>query len=93
MDTPVSSVRGERRRKDRVTLQIILAFTLTCPKTFTQDRVSVNRWIYMPYIWLLTLTCITLVQTSVRRVLEKSPNPCWVSAQVYRCKTGRREIL
>jgi len=42
MDTPVSRVWGERRHKDRMTLQIILAFTLTCPKTFTQDRVSVK---------------------------------------------------
>jgi hypothetical protein len=62
MDTPVSRVWGERRRKDRMTLQIILAFTLTCPKTFTQDRVSVFdkylHWpcvsvkvIYLPYIY------------------------------------------
>jgi hypothetical protein len=36
MDTPERRVWGERRPKDRVTLQIILVFTLTCPKTFTQ---------------------------------------------------------
>ncbi len=43
MDTPERRVWGERRPKDRVTLQIILVFTfpLTHPKTFTQDHVSV----------------------------------------------------
>jgi len=34
-DTPGRRVWGERRPKDRVTLQLILAFTFTCPKTFT----------------------------------------------------------
>jgi len=32
MDTPERRVWGERRPKDRVTLQIILVFTLTCPQ-------------------------------------------------------------
>jgi hypothetical protein len=43
MDTTERSVWGERRPKDRVTLQIILVFslTLTCPKTLTQGRVNV----------------------------------------------------
>jgi len=35
MDIPERRVWGERRPKDRVTLQIILVFTLTHPKTFT----------------------------------------------------------
>jgi hypothetical protein len=35
MDTPERRVWGERRTKDRVTLQIILAFTLTRLKTLT----------------------------------------------------------
>jgi hypothetical protein len=37
VDTPERRVWGERRPKDRVTLQIILVFTfsLTHPKTFT----------------------------------------------------------
>jgi hypothetical protein len=37
MDTLERRVWGERRPKDRMTLQIILIFTLTltCPKTFT----------------------------------------------------------
>jgi hypothetical protein len=43
MDTPERRVWGERRPKDRVTLQIILVFTLTCPKTFTQGCVSVKN--------------------------------------------------
>jgi hypothetical protein len=34
-DIPERTVWGERRPKDKVTLQIILVFTLTCPKTFT----------------------------------------------------------
>jgi len=34
MDTFERRVWGERRPKDRVTLQIILIFTLTHPKTF-----------------------------------------------------------
>jgi hypothetical protein len=32
MDTPERRVWGERRAKDKVTLQIILVFTLTCPQ-------------------------------------------------------------
>jgi hypothetical protein len=38
MNNPERRVWGERRPKDRVTLQIILVFTLifTCPKTFTR---------------------------------------------------------
>ncbi len=36
MDTPERRVWGERRRKDRVTSQIILIFTLTHLKTFTR---------------------------------------------------------
>jgi len=32
---------GEGRRKDKVTLQIILLFTFTCLKTFTKGCVSV----------------------------------------------------
>jgi len=36
MNTPERRVWGERRRKDRVTLQIILVFTLTNLKTFTR---------------------------------------------------------
>jgi hypothetical protein len=33
MDTPERRVWGERRPKGRVTLQIIIVFTLKCPKT------------------------------------------------------------
>jgi len=85
MDAPEKKVWGERRPKDKVTLQIILILTLTCPKTFTQGHVNVcdkylhwphvslnvkNKyihylhlhWIYMLYIWLLTLTHTTLIQ-------------------------------
>jgi hypothetical protein len=54
MDTPVSRVWGERRHKDRVTLQIILAFTHTGPKTFTQDCVSefdkCNKYLHWPCV-------------------------------------------
>ncbi len=32
---------GERRLKGKVTLQILLVFTLTCPKTFTWGHLSV----------------------------------------------------
>jgi hypothetical protein len=35
MDIPERRVWGERRPKGRVTLQIILVFTLTCFKTCT----------------------------------------------------------
>jgi hypothetical protein len=41
MDTPERRVWGEKRPKYKVTLQIILVFTLTRPKTFTHGRVSV----------------------------------------------------
>ncbi len=40
MDTPERRVWGERRPKDKVTLQIILIFTLTRLKTFTWGHVS-----------------------------------------------------
>jgi len=43
MDTLERRVSGERRPKDRVTLQIVLVFTLTCPKTFTRGCVSVKN--------------------------------------------------
>jgi hypothetical protein len=87
MDTPDRRVWGERRPKDRVTLQIILVFRLSLhtPK-YLQGRVSVNiyiytlqqdkckcktigcdlHWIYMPYVWLLTLTCTTLLHTQLK---------------------------
>jgi hypothetical protein len=41
MDIHQRRVWGEGRPKDRVTLQIILVFTLTHPKIFTRGRVSV----------------------------------------------------
>jgi hypothetical protein len=41
MDTPQRRVWSEGRPKDRVTLQIILVFILTHPKTFTWGHVSV----------------------------------------------------
>jgi hypothetical protein len=41
MDTPERRVWGEGRPKDRVSLQIILVFTLTCPKPFARGCVSV----------------------------------------------------
>jgi hypothetical protein len=44
MDTPKRRVWGERRPNDKVILQIILVFTLTCPKTFTHGCVSVKIW-------------------------------------------------
>jgi len=43
MDTPERRVWGERRPKYKVTLQIILVFRLTCPKTFTWCHVSVKN--------------------------------------------------
>jgi hypothetical protein len=41
MDTLDKKVWGEKRPKYKVTLQIILVFTFTHPKTFTQGYVSV----------------------------------------------------
>jgi hypothetical protein len=42
---------GERRLKDRVTLQVILLFTLTRPKTFSQGRVSVfHQYLHWPQV-------------------------------------------
>jgi hypothetical protein len=35
MDIPERRVWDERKPKDRLSLQIILVFTLTCPKPFT----------------------------------------------------------
>jgi hypothetical protein len=76
MDTLERRVWGERRPKNMVTLQIILVFTLTFPKTFTWGHVSVIKfgcvsvndlhlhWIYTLYIWLLTFIRTTLVWTT-----------------------------
>ncbi len=44
-------VWGERRPKDRVTLEIILVFTLTCPKTLIGGRVNVfDRYLHWPRV-------------------------------------------
>jgi hypothetical protein len=42
----------------------------TCPKTFTQGCVNdlQKHWIYTLYIWLLTLTHTTLVETHKEQV-------------------------
>jgi hypothetical protein len=51
MDTPERRVSGERRPKDRMTLQIILVFTLTPPKTFTRGRVSLfDKYLDWPHV-------------------------------------------
>jgi hypothetical protein len=53
VDTPERRVWGERRPKDRVTLQIILVFTrtFTRPKTFTQGRGSVfDKYLHWPHV-------------------------------------------
>jgi hypothetical protein len=59
MDTLKRRVWGERRPKEKVTLQIIIVFTLTCPKTFTQGRVSVFEkyldWLRVSVIYIYTL--------------------------------------
>jgi hypothetical protein len=47
MDILERRVWGERRPKDKVTLQIILVFTFTRPKTFTRGYVSVfDKYLY-----------------------------------------------
>jgi hypothetical protein len=51
MDTPERRVWGERRPKGRVTLQIILVFTLTCPKTFKEGCVSAfDKYLHWPCV-------------------------------------------
>jgi hypothetical protein len=51
MDTPGRRVWGERRPKDRVTLQIISVFTLKHPKTFTLGCVSVcDKYLHWPCV-------------------------------------------
>jgi hypothetical protein len=53
VDTPERRVWGERRATHRVTLQIILVFTfsLTHPKTFTQDHASVfEKSLHWPHV-------------------------------------------
>jgi hypothetical protein len=48
---PQRRVWGERRPKDRLTLQIILVFTLTCLETFTCGRVSVfDKYLHWPCV-------------------------------------------
>jgi hypothetical protein len=53
MDNPERRVWGERRPKGRVTLQIILVFTLTLtwPKTITWGRVSAfDKYLHWPRV-------------------------------------------
>ncbi len=51
MDTPERRVWGERRPKDRVSLQIILVFTQTRPKTCTGGLVSVcDKYLRWPCV-------------------------------------------
>jgi hypothetical protein len=49
MDTPERKVWGDRRPKACVTLQIILVFTLTHPKTFTQVNVF-DKYLHWPCV-------------------------------------------
>jgi hypothetical protein len=51
MDTLERRVWGERRPKKRVTLQVLLVFTLTRPKTFTLGHVSVfDKYLHWPRV-------------------------------------------
>jgi hypothetical protein len=51
MDTPERRVWGERRPKDRVTLQIVLVLTLTHSKTFPWDYISVlDKYLHWPCV-------------------------------------------
>jgi hypothetical protein len=51
MDTPERRVWGERRPKHRVTLQIILVFTLTHLKTVTRGCVSIcDKYLHWPRV-------------------------------------------
>jgi hypothetical protein len=51
MDTTERMVWGWGRLKDRLTLQIILVFTLTLPKTFTRGCVSVcDKYLHGPHV-------------------------------------------
>jgi len=51
MNTPERRVWDELRPKDKVTLQIILVFTLARPKTFTRDHVSVfDKYLHWPHV-------------------------------------------
>jgi hypothetical protein len=67
MDTVKEGFGGERRPKDRVTLQIILVFTLSHLKPFTQGRVSVcDKYLHWPHVSVLIKTCeITIVLVKV----------------------------
>jgi hypothetical protein len=51
MNTPERRVWGESSPKDRVTLQTILVFTLTCSKTLTWDCGSVfDKYLQWPCV-------------------------------------------
>jgi hypothetical protein len=51
MDTLERRVSGEKRLKDRVTLQTILVFKLTLPKTFTKGCISVfDKYLHWPRV-------------------------------------------
>jgi hypothetical protein len=51
MDAPERRVWGERSPKGRVSLQIILVFTLTCLNTFTWGSESVfDNYLHWPCV-------------------------------------------
>jgi hypothetical protein len=51
MDNPERRVWGERRPKGRVTLQIILVFTLTRPKTIRWGHASAfDKYLHWPRV-------------------------------------------
>jgi hypothetical protein len=51
MDNPERRVWGERKPKGMVTLQIILVFTLTRPKTITWGHVSAfDKYLHWPCV-------------------------------------------
>jgi len=51
MHTPERRVWGEWRPKDRVTLRILLVFTLTHTKTFIGGRVNVfDKYLHWPCV-------------------------------------------
>jgi hypothetical protein len=69
MDTPERRVWGERRPKDKVTLQIILVFTLTRPKTFTRGHVSVfDKYLHWHRVIVLKKKHCNRISVSVKNL-------------------------
>jgi hypothetical protein len=75
--TSSEEFEGERRPKDKVTLGITLVYTLTRPKTFTHDHVSVfDKYLHWPHlnIFKIMYKIYTPIYTTIDTYMHNTKN-------------------